>query len=179
VIFSIRTTREDDWPLVRDLRIENATDNPIAWTATREETLSMAEEAWKMRARRGEMPDTTSIVAIESGTNRWLGMMNAQTGDEYGTDPVLTGVYVTPDARGREHGVADALLEAVVQWATSRANTLRLHVYEHAEPARRFYVRNGFAPTGRTQPMQVRGRQPQSTDGVVLEFRRALTSAPR
>lgn len=174
MIFAIRTTSEEDWPLVRDLRIENATDNPISWTATRDETLKMTEGDWKMRARRGEAPDTTSIVAVEQGTNRWLGMMNAQTGDEYGSDPVLTGVYVTPDARGREHGVADALLEAIVQWASSRSSTLRLQVYEHAEPARRFYTRNGFTPTGRTQPMHVRGREPQPNDGSVLEFRRTL-----
>lgn len=174
VDFYIRTTREDDWPLVRDLRIENATDNPISWTATREETLLIDEDGWRLRARRGQMSATTSVVAIETGTHRWLGMMNGQIGDEYGTDPVLTGVYVTPDARGRRHGVADALLAAVVEWATVRAETLRLHVYEHAEPARRFYARNGFVLTGRTQPVHVRGSQPQPTAGLVLELRRVL-----
>lgn len=83
----------------------------------------------------GELPDTTSVVAIENGTHRLLGMMNAQTGDKYGAGPVLTGIYVTPDARGREHEVADALLEAVIQWSALRADT-RLDVYECAEPAR-------------------------------------------
>jgi len=127
-----------------------------------------------MRARRGEAMDATSIVAIQNSTGRWLGMMNAQSGDEHGTDPVLTGVYVTPDARGRKHGVADALLETVLLWSAAHGDALRLHVYEHAEPARRVYSRNGFLPTGRTQPMQVLGREPEPTDGIVLELRRAL-----
>ncbi len=77
-----------------------------------------------------------------------------------------------PHRQDRKHGVADALLAAVVEWATVRAETLRPHVYEYAEPARRFYARNGFVPTGRTQPVYVRGSQPQPTAGSVLEFSR-------
>lgn len=175
-MFTIRTTREDDWRLLRAFRIENATDNAISWTATREETLRMPEESWRMRARRGEADDTTSLVATESGTGRWLGMMCAQSGDADGPEPVLTGVYVTPDARGRAHGVTDALLERVRDWATPRGPILRLYVYEHAEPARRFYARNGFTPTGRTRPMQVLGREPEPGDGAVLELIRPLPS---
>jgi len=175
-MFTLRTTHEDDWPRVRAFRIENATDNPVSWTATVEETLLIPDEGWKMRARRGEQPDTTSIVATDDASGRWLGMMNAQLGDAHGPEPVLTGVYVTPDARGRGVGVADALLASILRWSGSRGTVLRLWVAEHAEPARRFYARNGFLPTGRTQELRVLGRAPRPDDGGLVEMSRSLTA---
>lgn len=174
-MFTIRTTREDDWPELRSFRLENATDNPVSWTATVDETLRIPDDGWRMRARRGGCADTTSLVATDDETGRWLGMMCAQVGDAHGPDPVLTGVYVSPDARGRAAGVTDALFEAVLLWANPRGTVLRLWVAEQAAPARRYYARKGFAPTGRVDDLRVLGRQPQPDDGGLLEMSRALT----
>ncbi|MEQ6898564.1 hypothetical protein [Microbacterium sp. KR10-403] len=69
--FTIRTTCEDDWPLVRAFRVENATDNPISYGATLQTTLSMTEDDWRLRARCGEQDDDTALVAIEASTQRW------------------------------------------------------------------------------------------------------------
>lgn len=151
--FSLRRTTESDWPKVRALRVENATDNPISYGATLEATLAMTEDAWRLRAGRGEREDTISIAAIDSQTGRWIGMMGGQIGDDYGTDPVLTGVFVTPEWRGRQAGVASSLLATVEDWARRQASTLRLFVDENAVPARRFYDRSGFGATGRTRPI--------------------------
>ncbi len=171
--FAIRTTREDDWPLVRALRVENATDDPISYGATLETTLAMTEDDWRLRARRGQQADATALAAIEIASGSWIGMMSAQLGDDDGPDPVLTGVYVTPRFRGRSHGVADALLDRVVDWATPRADRLRLYVHMDAEPARRFYARHAFAPTGRTAPHPY-------APGLLLELARPLPcSLPR
>ena len=150
--FAVRKTHEDDWPLVRAFRIENATDNPISYGATLQTTLAMTEDDWRVRARRGQENNATALVAIDVASERWIGMMSAQDGDEDGTEPVLTGVYVTPDYRGRQHGVADALLGHIVAWAGLRAAHLRLYVHEDATPARRFYTRHGFTATGRVRP---------------------------
>lgn len=95
-------------------------------------------------------------------------MMSAQLGDDDGADPILTGVYVTPSFRGRTHGVADRLMETILDWATGRGAYLRLYVYEHAVPARRFYDRHGFTATGRTRPLTF-------THGQTLEMVRALS----
>lgn len=168
-LIAIRTTTEADWPRVRQLRIENATDNPISYGATLETTLAMTEDDWRLRARRGEADDATSLVAWDTVTGRWVGMMSAQLGDQDGADPVLTGVYVTPDLRGRQHGVADGLLDGIVGWACARGARLRLYVDEHAVPARKFYDRNGFALTGRTRPLTF-------TEGQTLEMARPLPS---
>ncbi|PZE66502.1 GNAT family N-acetyltransferase [Curtobacterium sp. MCBD17_021] len=170
--FTVRHTVEDDWPLVRELRIENATDNPISYGATLETTLGMTEDDWRLRARRGQGVDTTSLAAVDDRSGRWIGMMSAQVGDEDGIDPVLTGVFVSPAFRGRTHGVADALLGGIVDWAGRRADRLRLYVYEHGTPARRFYTRHRFVETGRTRPVGF-------ADGVTLEMVRVLEHVGR
>lgn len=146
---TIRSTTEGDWPQIRELRIENATDNPISYGATLHTTARMDEDAWRLRGRRGEGPDTASLAAIDTTTGRWVGMMSGQLGDEDGPQPVLTGVYVSPDYRGRQSGVADALLDEVEQWAGRSSDRLRLFVYEESPRAMGFYHRHSFEETGR------------------------------
>lgn len=172
--FSTRTTTEDDWERVRTMRIENATDNPISYGATLPFTLGMTEDDWRLRARRGQAHDATSIAAIDDATGRWIGMMSAQQGDADGTDPVLTGVFVAPDSRGRDNGVTDALLDHVLRWAAGRGATLRLWVHEDAVPARRFYARRGFAPTGRSRAVPLLGEPADAAPLRFLEFAQAL-----
>jgi GNAT superfamily N-acetyltransferase len=167
----IRTTTEDDWPQLRELRIENATDNPISYGATLKTTVAMTEEDWRFRARRGEEQNATCLIAWEKETGRWVGIMSGQVGDEDGPEPVLTGVYVTPDFRGRAHGITDALMDAMFSWAGRRGTQLRLYVYEHALPARRFYTRRGFTETGRTRALTF-------IDGRTLEMTQTLPAGP-
>src|SRR5450756_2975678 len=122
-----RQTMESDWPQIRELRIENATDNPISYGATLHTTQRMDVDAWRLRGRRGEGPDTASLAAIDTTTGRWVGMMSGQLGDEDGPQAVLTGVYVSPDYRGRQFGIADALLDEVepVSYTHLRAHETR------------------------------------------------------
>ena len=122
---TIRSTLESDWPQIRELRIENATDNPISYGATLRTTQRMDEDAWRLRGRRGEGPDTACLAAVDTTTGRWVGMMSGQSGDDDGPQAVLTGVYVSPDYRGRQCGVADALLDEVEDWACRTSDLLR------------------------------------------------------
>lgn len=167
--FHLRSTTESDWQRLRLFRLENAKEHPVSYGAPLETVLTFDEEAWRMRARRGDQPDAASLVVIETATDRWVGMMACQIGDEDGPEPVLTGVYVSEDFRGREHGIADTLLEMILEWATPRSSSLRLWVYEGSEPARRFYARHGFATTGRKRPLEV-----DPPGGQVIEMTREL-----
>lgn len=153
--FEVRSTLESDWPRLRDFRLENTREDPISYGATVEAVLGFDEEAWRMRARRGEQTDAACFVATEVSTGRWVGMMQGQLGDEYGDSPVLTGVYVTAQFRGRRYGIADSLLGPVLAWARDHGTGLRLWVFEGSEPARRFYARHGFTETGRTRPLDL------------------------
>lgn len=150
----LRVTIEEDWAAVRALRLRNVTDNPVSYGATIETTLGMSEEDWRLRARRGTATDSTSVVAL-GATGRWLGMMSGQapTGDD--GVALLTGVYVEPDVRGRALGVADELIAEVVAWASLQAEHLRLWVDagRGGAPARSFYRRHGFVPTGRQRAL--------------------------
>lgn len=156
---------------MRTFRLENAAEHPISYGATLDTVLGFDEEAWRMRARRGDQADQASFVAIDEVSGDWVGMMAGQLGDEFGQDPVLTGVYVSAAYRGRTLGIADALLEPVEAWAAALAPTIRLWVFEGSEPAIRFYRRHGYELTGRNRP---HGFVP---DGRVLEMQRRLHPA--
>lgn len=150
----LRATREDDWQAVRALRLRNAADNPISYGATLAVTEAMTEDDWRVRARRGTAIDATSVVALDR-QGRCVGMMSAQEHAADGDGALLTGVYVEPSHRGRRAGVADALVGEVLAWASLHAEVLRLWVDAGPEgaPARTFYARQGFRPTGRRQPL--------------------------
>lgn len=168
-VVRLRVTREDDWRSVRALRLRNAADNPISYGATLAVTEAMTEDDWRLRARRGTAADATSVVALDR-RGRWVGMMSAQEHAADGDGALLTGVYVEPSHRGRRAGVADALAAEVVAWASLHAEVLRLWVDAGPEgaPARAFYARQGFRPTGRRQPLS------GGFAGEQLEMARAL-----
>jgi len=84
----------------------------------------------------------------EDGT--WIAMMGGFVSEQRG--PVLVGVYVDPAWRGREAGVADALLRTVEDWARTVGETLALDVHEDNPRAIAFYRRHGFEFTGDTHP---------------------------
>jgi len=165
---TIRSTLESDWPQIRELRIENATDNPISYGATLRTTQRMDEDAWRLRGRRGEGPDTACLAAVDTTTGRWVGMMSGQSGDDDGPQAVLTGVYVSPDYRGRQCGVADALLDEVEDWACRTSDLLRCYVYENSTRAIGFYRRRDFRETGRRRAITL------EPDGHTLEMVKTL-----
>lgn len=150
--FRLRSTREADWQELRAFRLENARDNPVSYGADEATTSTIEEDGWRMRARRGTDPGAASFVVLDPGTGRWLGVMACQTDQADSPDPTLTGVFVTPDYRGHDWGIADALLDSVIAWAKSHGPRLRLWVFEDSTPARTFYTRRGFLPTGKQRP---------------------------
>ena len=64
----------------------------------------------------------------------------------------LISMFVRPEARG--HGVGEALISAVLDWARARnASSVHLWVTETNKYARLLYERCGFSPTGERQPL--------------------------
>ncbi|MCU1529150.1 MAG: hypothetical protein JWP75_2913 [Frondihabitans sp.] len=144
---TIRSVNEEDWREIRGLRLEMLQDLPLAYGETFEHASRQPEADWRLRGRRGEGPRTSSFVAIDDASLRWVGIMGGFI-PTIGS-PLLVGVYVAPDFRGREAGVADRLLEAVEGWARGFSDELRLEVHEDNPRAIRFYERHGFSDTGR------------------------------
>ena len=145
----LRTVTEDDWELFRDLRLRMLADTPIAFLETLEQARAHDEAEWRHRARRTTLPGSTTVVAVEEASGRWVGTMSAFTDPERGL--FLVSVFV--DASQRGAGTADRLLTAVLDWARARgADGIRLHVHEDNTRARAFYERRGFRDTGARVP---------------------------
>ena len=116
------------------------------------------------------------------GTHRWQQWSLAQLLEAKAATGL--GVSLVVPARNEAATVGDvvtrvrsalvetvALLDEVVAWATERAPTMVLHCAEDNRRARDFYVRNGFAATGRTHPNEVH------PDIIELEMARPLRGA--
>lgn len=146
----IRRTSADDWRQVRDLRLEMIRDTPTAYVETLESAESHDEAEWRRRGARGAAEHGIALVGI-APSGRWVATMAAVVRDTE-TGPLLGGVYVAPYVRGREAGVADAMLSAIEDWARTEGDRLTLHVHEDNARARAFYERRGFVATGRTIP---------------------------
>lgn len=151
--YIVREVVEADWPQLRELRLEMLADTPIAYGETLDVALTHEEPEWRMRARRGLPEHTILLTAIHRETGRWVGTMGGFVQREPGAQgPLLVGVYVSPEHRGRSHGVAEAMIGRVEQWAAGEADSLRLIVHEDNARAIGFYRRLGYVPNGRTIP---------------------------
>lgn len=148
--FSLRRTVAADWSEIRDLRLEMIRDTPTAFAESLAEALSQDEAEWRMRGERGTAEHGIALAAISSD-GRWMGTMGAFVPDAV-TGPLLVGVYVAPEFRGREVGLTDALLTEIEGWARTESSKLTLHVHEENARARAYYEGRGFIATGQTFP---------------------------
>lgn len=147
---SIHAIREKDWRLARDLRLEMLADTPLAYLEALEAAEARSEAEWRARARRGVSAGNAAFAAVDASTGRWLGSMNCFV---RGDAAHLVSVYVAPDSRGRTHGVTDALLDAVIEWARGQGvASLLLEVHERNPRAAAYYARRGFRRTGNSTP---------------------------
>ncbi|WP_245534566.1 GNAT family N-acetyltransferase [Sanguibacter keddieii] len=156
--FLIRRTTADDWREVRDLRLEMIRDTPQAYVESLEQAETVSEAEWRARGARGTAEHGISLAGIDA-SGRWVATMGGFVPDaqqaaslDVGPGPLLVGVYVAPDVRGREVGLADAMLTAVEDWARHEGDQFTLHVHEDNPRAQAFYARRGFVATGRTVP---------------------------
>ncbi|MFJ8894010.1 GNAT family N-acetyltransferase [Leifsonia sp. NPDC102414] len=145
----VRESVEDDWQAYRAIRLEMLEDTPIAFLDTLEHARALPDEHWRNRAANAS--SSSRLFAAVDDDGRWLGTMGGFQAIG-APNPHLVGVYITPGFRGRAHGMADALLDAVIAWSRPRGTRLLLQVHEHNPAAIRFYTRRGFALTGATEP---------------------------
>ena len=149
-MIDIEVISEDDWQLMRDVRLRALRDSPQAFGSTLAREESFREQHWRMRlrsspwfvARRAEQPDRRVIG---------LASMISEPGSA-ADDRHVVGLWVDSDAR--RHGVGTALLRAVATAARAQeARTVSLWVADDNDAAVRLYGRLGFSPTGERQPL--------------------------
>jgi GNAT superfamily N-acetyltransferase len=135
---------EDDWQILRKLRLHSLAEAPYAFWATYADEIVYTEAQWRQFLRAA-----TWYVARRDG--RVVGLAAGLPRQETPDEPELIGMWVRRDQRGR--GIGALLAEELIAWARDRgATTMTLWVTEGNEPARRLYQRVGFNTTGERGP---------------------------
>ena len=167
----VRRVVEDDWPLLRDVRLEMLRDTPLAYLETLADAEPRTEAEWRFRSNRGSAGPTELALAAEDPErpDRWVGYLACFV-DSPGQGHVVS-VYVAPGQRGT--GLAGRMLDGVVDWARGEAGLDRLHLYvhEHNPRARAFYRRYGFTETGGTMPYDLVPGQVEIEMALLLDGR--------
>lgn len=164
--FTIRRILGNDWQEFREIRLRMLADTPIAYGETLAHALTLGDAQWIQRATNNEQDPNTGLVAVDDNDGTWLGVMRGYMSPNSG--PMLVGVFVDPAARGRHEGVADALLDGIIEWARVIGTTLTLDVHADNARAIAFYARRGFVDTGITMPYEL------EPGGIENEMRLAL-----
>jgi GNAT superfamily N-acetyltransferase len=134
----------DDWQVLRDIRLAALGDSPSTFASTLAREEAFTEADWRWRLTNG-----CSVVATDSAHGDAVGLAGGYLHDGV---PELIAMWVHPGSRGT--GAADALVEAVADWAREQdAARLRLWVVEGNDRAERVYLRLGFVHTGAAQPV--------------------------
>ena len=167
----LRRVVEDDWQLLRDVRLEMLRDAPLAYLETLADAEPRTEAEWRFRSNRGSAGPTELALAAEDPErpDRWVGYLACFV-DSPGQGHVVS-VYVAPGQRGT--GLAGRMLDGVVDWARGEAGLDRLHLYvhEHNPRARAFYRRYGFTETGGTMPYDLALGQVEIEMALLLDGR--------
>ena len=145
---SIRRVRVDEWRAFRALRLRALADAPDAFGATLADAEAEPDDAWRARIERER-----SILVIAERAGVMVGM--AGGGDAPTPERIagLYGMWVDPALRGT--GVADALVEAVVEWARAEGySQIGLGVTTTNGRAIAFYRRLGFTALGQRVPLR-------------------------
>jgi ribosomal protein S18 acetylase RimI-like enzyme len=144
---TVRETTMEEWESLRNIRLKALQDAPDAFGSTYDEQAVLKEADWRHTVSRGGTflayvpeDDETEPAGVVCGLQEQPGTVE------------LTHMWVRPEARG--DGVGEALVAAVVRWASARnAASVHLWVFETNEYARKLYERCGFSPTEERQPL--------------------------
>lgn len=150
----IREVLEDDWQMVRDVRLRALREDPDAFGSSLAREEMFAENHWRMRLR-----SATTWVVDDDGTARGLVAMIQEPGSPT-SDRHIVQLWVAPEAR--RQGKAWALLDAVWSAAKSQgAETVSLWVADGNHAAGDLFVRAGFE---RTTERHARSRDESQTE---------------
>ena len=133
----IRATNEDDWALLRQIRLDALCDAPTAFGVSHATAAANSDTQWRDRAS-GRGP-AYFVLALVNGVAVGLagGVISPSA------EPALIAMWVRPAHRGA--AVAAGLVGAIKQWAVGHGHErLVLNVSPDNERAAAFYRKQGF-----------------------------------
>jgi ribosomal protein S18 acetylase RimI-like enzyme len=155
----LRVLSDDDWKLWRELRLAALAEAPYAFGSTLADWQDAGEDKWRDRLRIAGARDLVAYLGEEP-----VGMASGVPASP-GAIEVIS-VWVSPAGRG--HGIGDALIGAIADWAAaSGAAAVRLSVRADNEAAIRLYERANFVHIG-----------PNDEDPSEILMERTLPGAP-
>jgi ribosomal protein S18 acetylase RimI-like enzyme len=164
----IQQAVENDWPLVRDVRLRALREDPGVFGASLPREERFLESHWRMRLR----TSTTWIAVDDQGVGRGIVTMMQEPGSPVDDRHVIS-LWVAPESR--RGGVGWLLLDAVRRAAAEQdARTVSLWLLDGNHAAGDLFVRAGFTRTGERQVVP---RDPSQTEErYVLTLRDTLAS---
>ena len=135
--FEVRRLREADAEAYRAIRLEALERFPEAFQSTYESAAELPLEAYVQRLERYAL--FGGFIGDElCGFVGFYPLKNPKISHK----GLMWGMYVKEDARGT--GLAEAMVEAVVDYARNKVEQILLSVIEDNERARHFYEKMGF-----------------------------------
>ena len=132
---------DDDWSLVREIRLRSLSTNPEAFGQSWDRESTYEDKVWKKRVR-----EAAWFLAVEDGQPVAVGAVRHEQ-DSPANERELQAMWVTP--KSRHSGSAGKLAEAVFDWAREDdADTITLYVGPQNTGARSLYESLGFTDTG-------------------------------
>lgn len=132
---------DDDWSLVREIRLRSLSTDPSAFGQSWEKESTYEDSIWKKRVR-----EAAWFLAIEAGQPVAVVAVRHE-GDSPDNERELQAMWVLPSAR--KGGIAVKLADAVFDWCREdEADTVTLYVGPKNEAAQSLYKALGFEDTG-------------------------------
>ena len=132
---------DDDWSLVREIRLRSLSTNPEAFGQSWDRESTYEDKVWKKRVR-----EAAWFLAVEDGQPVAVVAVRHEQ-DSPANERELQAMWVTP--KSRHSGIAGKLAEAVFDWAREDdADTITLYVGPQNTGARSLYESLGFTDTG-------------------------------
>lgn len=138
----IRTTKEHDWLILKEIRLAALLDTPTAFGVSYQTAITNSDEQWKQRASSETHPKFWLALKNDNA----IGMVGAGVDDQTHRYNLIA-MWVEPESR--ELGVAENLVNAVKSDAINRGfKNVFLDVSPDNLKASRFYRKHGFVFIG-------------------------------
>jgi len=146
----------------RNIRLRALREAPDAFESIYEDQSKWPLETWTRL-----LETLATFVAVLDGED--VGMVRGAQDEDNPDSKWLISMWVAPKARGR--GVGEALINALMQWASScKAERVLLEVGKHNQPAIALYERMDFVATG-----QERAQESPRDHIIELEYERKVS----